>query len=299
MIVDNEQIENLHITEDTCIKWVKSAFGIKKRCQLPPKISVHPQGDDFITTMPCLLPQEYGVFGVKVVSRIAGRFPALKSDLMLFDSKSGEIKAVMDADWITTMRTGAVAALAVKTFRKTSATNYAMIGLGKIGHAVMKCLSEIFKDEHLNIRLFHYKEQAENFMDDFSYLPNVSFTIVDTISALVENTDVLISCVTVANELFVKDVKSFAPGILIVPVHTRGFQNCDLCFDKIFADDIDHVRGFKYFNQFRYLDEIGNVLHNGAVGRENDEERILSYNIGLGLHDVYYAYQICRLMKLI
>ena len=30
----------------------------------------------------------------------------------------------------------------------------------------------------------------------------------------------------------------------------------------------------------------------GKIGRENDEERIIAYNIGIALHDMYYAGKI-------
>ena len=32
-------------------------------------------------------------------------------------------------------------------------------------------------------------------------------------------------------------------------------------------------------------------------GRESDSERILSYNIGLGLHDILYASKIYNMLK--
>lgn len=93
-IVDGKQIEELNISPRTCIEWVTESFLMKPESQLPAKISVHPSGNDFITTMPCLLPDSYHTFGVKVVSRVQGRHPALKSELMLFDSISGELKAI-------------------------------------------------------------------------------------------------------------------------------------------------------------------------------------------------------------
>jgi ornithine cyclodeaminase len=81
-----------------------------------------------------------------------------------------------------------------------------------------------------------------------------------------------------------------------VPIHTRGFQNCDTTFDKVFADDTGHVQGFKYFNQFKHFAEISDVLKGENIGRSSDDERILSYNIGLGLHDVYFASKIIELL---
>ena len=295
--ISSEEISSLKITPSQCIAWVKDAFIMKSECQLPAKISVHPSGNDFFTTMPCLLPQDYGRFGVKVVSRIAGKVPALKSDMMLFDSKSGELLAVINCDWITAMRTGAVATLAIKTFRNSQAKEYAFIGLGSTARATLTCLLESCKNEHLNIRLFRYKDHAERIIEEYKHYENASFKIVDTTTELVRDADVVVSCITDASGLLVEDVSLFKEGVLVVPVHTRGFQNCDTTFDKVFADDTDHVKGFKYFSQFRAFHQIEEVLKGDVVGRANDNERILSYNIGLGLHDVLYASRIYEMLK--
>lgn len=270
---------------------------MKSECQLPAKMSVHPTGNDFFTTMPCLLPKQIGKFGCKVVSRIVGRVPALKSDLMLFDANTGELLSIVNCDWITAMRTGAVAALAIKTFRNSHSSEYAFIGLGSTARATLTCLLESSKDEHLNIRLFKYKDQAEKIISEYSHYSNVTFSIVDNATDLVQNADVVVSCITDANGLLVEDESLFKPGVLVVPVHTRGFQNCDTTFDKVFADDTDHVKGFKYFSEFKEFHQIEEVLKGNVAGRANDTERILSYNIGLGLHDVLYASRIYEMLK--
>ena len=116
--------------------------------------------------------------------------------------------------------------------------------------------------------------------------------ISDTIEDLVSGSDVVVSCITDADGILVEDMSLFKPGVLVVPVHTRGFQNCDTIFDKVFADDEGHVKGFKYFNEFRQFGELSDVLSGKIPGRSSDEERILSYNIGLGLHDVLFAHKI-------
>ncbi len=295
--ITEEEILQLNIQPTECIKWVEKAFALKYDSQLPAKVSVHPTGNDFITTMPCLLPPQYKAFGVKVVSRVKGRKPSLKSDLMLFDTESGLLKAIVETDWITSMRTGAVATLAIKTFRKSTASVYSFIGLGNTARATMKCMLSMFSHEKFTVRLFKYKNQAELFIKDFEGYPNVNFEIAESIADLIEGTDVLISCITDASGVIAEDTSLFSPGILVVPVHTRGFQNCDLVFDKIFADDTNHVRGFKYFSQFKSFAEISDVLYKNTPGRVNDQERILSYNIGLGLHDVFYANEIYKRLK--
>lgn len=295
--ITNRDVTELNISPEQCVEWVRDAFILKSECQLPAKMSVHPSGNDFFTTMPCLLPASYGRFGVKVVSRIVGRQPALKSDMMLFDSTSGELLSLVDCDWITAMRTGAVAALAIKTLRSSNARDYAFIGLGSTARATLRCLLATCGCEQLNIRLFRYEDQAERIVAEFGDVPNARFTIVDTAEDLVRGADVVVSCITDASGLIVEDESLFKPGVLVVPVHTRGFQNCDTTFDKVYADDTDHVKGFKYFSEFKEFHQLEEVLKGVTPGRESDDERILSYNIGIGLHDVLYASRIYDMLQ--
>lgn len=294
--ITDTEIRALDITPLQCIGWVRDAFLLKHRCQLPPKISVHPQGYDFINTMPCLLPEEYHRFGCKIISRIEGSHPALKSEIIVIDSGTGKTLAILNGDWITAMRTGSVAALAVNTFCRKATKIYSIVGLGVTGRATLLCLLDLRRERGMIIRLKRYKDHAEKIIDEFApRYPEVVFEIADTMEELVVNADVIISCITSADGLLVEDTSLFKPGVLIVPVHTRGFQNCDTIFDKVFADDEGHVRGFKYFNEFREFGEIGDVLSEKITGRTNDDERILSYNIGLGLHDIFFATKIIDL----
>ena len=94
-----------------------------------------------------------------------------------------------------------------------------------------------------------------------------------------------------------EDEKTFAEGVTVIPIHMRGLQNCDTTFDRVFGDDTGHVKGFRFFPQFRDYNEIGEVLAGRDPGRRTDRERIIDYNYGLALHDVVFAsriYEMCR-----
>lgn len=296
-IISTEDILNLNITPGTCVDWVRESFLLKHRSQLPPKISLHPQGDDFFNTMPCLLPQEFSRFGVKEVRRVADAIPALCSDYLLYDSKGGDLLAFMDCDWITTMRTGAVATLAAQMFRKSDANVYGFIGLGNTARATLLCLLDSEPDVMHKVLLKRYKDHVNSFMERFKEYSNVEFLEYESVDQLVADSDVVISCITSAEGLICEDMSCFNPGKLVIPVHTRGFQNCDCVFDKVFADDTGHVQGFRYFDKFRKYSELSDVLRGLNPGRESDDERILSYNIGLGLHDLVYANKIYEMIK--
>lgn len=298
-VIQQEQIEQLHISPAECIEWVKQGFLMKDEIQMPAKLSVHPQGEDFITSMPCLLSENEGkkYFGLKLVSRIENHIPALQSDITLYDAKTGELLAIMDGNWITAMRTGAVAALAARTFQKQGTNTYSMLGLGNIARAVALCLIADNSDRDITIKLLRYKDQAEQFIDRFKASNNVTFEIIDDKDAFVSEADVLISCVTVAKELLFPDDSLFKKGVTVIPVHMRGFQNCDLFFDKVYGDETSQIKNFKYFDKFRQYDELHHVLQGKNPGRTSNDERILCYNYGIALHDIVFASRIFEKTK--
>lgn len=290
--ITDAQIQALNISPKECVDMVRQSFSIKYDAQLPAKISVHPQGIDFYTAMPCLLPMEYDCYGVKIVSRINGRKPALKSDMLLYKASTGELQAIIDADWITKMRTGAVAALAIQLLKKKSSKIYSFIGLGSTAYATMECLQSLLPtDKKHVIRLMRYKDQAERFAEYFA-APQFEFEIVESPADMLNGCDVLVSAVTEMTNLFCAEDDAFPHGILLVPIHTRGFQNCDLFFDAVIADDRAHVEKFANFRHFHQFHEMSEIILNRWEGRQNDEQRIIAYNIGLGLHDVYFGKKI-------
>lgn len=295
-IITQQQIRDLGISAKECVDWIRLSFATKPEAQLPAKISVHPKDQDFYTTMPCLLPADEKsgrrYFGVKVVYRNSEAEPSLGSEIMLYDTNTGALLALMDADWITTMRTGAVAALSAKTLRTKDANKYGFVGLGNTARAAMMCILEQEPERHFDVQLLRYKDQAESFVERFKDYKNVTFTVVDDICQMASSVDVFISCITSANALLVPDESCFKPGVTVIPVHMRGLQNCDVTFDRVFGDDTAHICNFKYFNQYHDYNEIGEVLAGRDPGRKSETQRIIDYNYGLGLHDVIFASKI-------
>ena len=300
-IISQKVIRDLNISPSQCVDWIYESFAMKSQAELPAKIPVHPKDSEFFTSMPCLLPTNPAsgkrFFGVKVVHRIEGAIPSLGSDILLYDANNGELLSLIDGDWITSMRTGAVAAAAAQALRRSNSSCYGFLGLGNTARATMLCIMGAEPEKKFNVKLLRYKDQAEKFVERFKDCKNVSFEIVDDVKEIVRSADVLFSCVTCADKFIVEDEKEFPSGITIIPIHTKGFQNCDTTFDRILGDDTNHVKGFKYFSQFKGYNEIGEVLAGRDPGRTDDSQRILSYNYGLGLHDIVYASKIYELLE--
>ena len=287
-IIDFEVISKMNISPADCYQWVSEMIEKKGEAILPPKISLKPFDGVFCNVMPSIV-GEAG--GIKVVTRYPERVPALESFLSLFDVQTGEVLALMDATWITAMRTGAVAAHAIIHLAKSDFSTLGIVGLGNTSRATLLVLAEVLKDRKLTVNLLKYKGQEVDFAERFSQYENLTFQMVDTPEELVTGSDVVISGVTYAPTNFCSD-ECFRKGVLVVPIHTLGFTNCDLFFDKVFADDYGHVCNFRYFDKFKKFAEMTDVVTGKVPGRESDEERILAYNIGISVHDVYFASRI-------
>ena len=199
-LVDFEHISRLGITPAECVSWADHIIRHKYECELPAKISIHLPENVFVNTMPSYIPDE-NVYGVKVVNRYPHRVPSLESCIMLFDSVTGEELALMDGTWVTAMRTGAVAALAVRHLRKHNAKEYAFMGLGNTCRATLLCMQAMEPEREIHVRLLAHKGQENDFMDRFRDFCNISFTIVNDTESLVRGAEVILSCVTAADGL--------------------------------------------------------------------------------------------------
>lgn len=288
-VIDFEQIRSLNISPAQYFSWVSEMIAKKGEAILPAKLSLKPADGIFYNIMPSLLPKE-NYAGVKVVTRYPARQPALDSEILLYEMESGLPCALLDGTYITAVRTGAVAAHAVKLLANPDFETIGFIGLGNTARAAMEMLLMLYPQKKITVKLLKYKNQHELFAARFP-AAQIQYVYCDTPQAVIEDSDVILSAVTVFEE-DICGTEYFKPGCLVVPIHTRGFTNCDLAFDKVYADDTAHVHNFKNFGKFRFFAEVADVVNGKAPGRQSAEERILAYNIGLSIHDIYLAEKI-------
>lgn len=297
-VITFDDIKALNISPITCYNWAVEMIADKKNTILPAKISIKPADGVFCNVMPSMIPQSvFGTAGgVKVVTRYPDRNPSLDSKILLFNASNGEFLALMDGDWITTMRTGAVSAHSIMLFAKEGFSQIGMMGLGNTARSVLIVLAAMMPEKEFHVKLLRYKGQEQLFQKRFAEYSNLNFSIVDDAASLVKGSDVVISAATyLPKDLCTDDC--FDEGVLVVPIHTLGFTNCDLFFDKIFADDYNHVCHFKNFNKFKKFSEVCDVVNRKAPGRENSKERILAYNIGISIHDINFAAHIYQILS--
>ena len=248
--------------------------------------------------MPCVMPM-YDIAGVKFISRNVDDwkgFPVRNSHILLQSRKEWGLLAVVDGIWITNMRTGAVAAHSVIEYGKSNMKTLGIMGLGIAAWSFMYIFGSIYQ-ESMEIKILRYKDQAEKFIERFKEeLPHFRFQIVESIDEICSS-DIVISSISYARNN-IASTEIFQKGCTVVPIHTAGFQNCDLCFDRIIVDDFGHVKTYRYFEDFKdKAVEVADIEMGMALGRENDLQKIIVYCGGIAVHDLYFAYKILQLSE--
>lgn len=291
-VIDFNQICNLNIPLSEMYDWTETVWKEQDSFLLAAKISIWQGESGRYMTMPCVLPK-YNIAGVKFISRNVDDsegIPYRNSNIMLQHLDSHGLYAVMDGTFITTMRTGACAAYNAITFGRKDSKSLGLYGLGLTARTFMLFYADKL-DHDITVKILKYKKQAELFIEEFCCYDHLKFEVCESLNDLL-NSDIIVSCVSFAHSELAP-IEVYQKGCTIIPVHTSGFQNCDLEFEKIFVDDIDHVRKYKYFNQFKErMARITDVATGISSGRENNEERILVYNGGIALTDMYWAMKI-------
>ena len=290
--ITKEQIENLGITAKDKYDWVDYTLRNKSKYVLPTKTRMVLNESDYFNVMPCALPSE-NVLGLKVVTRNETRrdrgLPNIEGDILLYSYDDFLPLALIDGAYITTMRTAAVAVHSLMNFAKKRDV-IAMVGLGNIGIEIGKILFDLLGGGNITtIKLYRYKDHAEKFANRFKDYSNITFQFCNTYEELIENSDVVISSITYIDEDFCSP-SVFKEECTVIPVHLRGFKECDKEFDHVITSDLVSIKKFQNYNLIKKLSYIDDLIQH--VENYKADKRTIIYNLGLAVYDLYFAAQI-------
>ena len=132
-------VEAVGLSGTEVIEILEGAFRAKRTgdVEMPPKIGVHPRDDAFIHAMPAYLSDSDAV-GLKWVAGYPGNqmlgVPYLHGLVVLSDAATGRPVAVMDATWITEVRTAAASMLGIRALADGPVESVGIVGCGRQGH---------------------------------------------------------------------------------------------------------------------------------------------------------------------
>jgi ornithine cyclodeaminase/alanine dehydrogenase-like protein (mu-crystallin family) len=135
---------------------------------------------------------EHGIYGYKIYT--ASR-QSIRSLVMLYSSVDGQLLALVEANWLGAMRTGAASALATTYLARPESAIVGLIGTGNqavtqlMGICAVRPVTEVFVHSRS-------RENRERFCQEMARAFNVAFYPVDSVQQTVEYADIVITATT-------------------------------------------------------------------------------------------------------
>jgi ornithine cyclodeaminase/alanine dehydrogenase len=251
-------VESLEISMKKVIEAVELGWRLKGegKVEMPAKIGIHPRKDCYIHAMPCWIGGEIDACGEKWVSgfpmNIEKRIPYNIGLLILTDSNDGHMKAVMDANWITTWRTGAASAVISKYLADPKSSKLAIIGAGTQG-----CINaHALKVQFPGIKTVSVYDVAPAQMEKFgqslkNLFSDLTIITTKTIEETCNNADIVITCCPVLEkpQRFVKSLYLKKDVLCIAVDHDSAFDS------DVMTEAVVYVVDDR--NQYKYMQSGG------------------------------------------
>lgn len=258
---------------------------------------------------------DINLHGLKMLNNFPGNaadgLPTFTGMLMVFDSNTGLPLGVMDASYITCMRTGAAGAIGAQVLARQDSEVLFMLGAGKQSIfqiaatlITMPQIKKVYIADPLNLE--NAKNFAENccerLKDDFDVSrPDVDFVPVTDMEAALAESDIVIT-ITPAREPAIKK-EWIKPGthFSCIGADMVGKEEIDpqlFVGARVYADDIDQCMRVGELEipvktgiiaSEGIIGEIGQVLAGTAEGRQSAEDITIFDATGLALLDLVTA----------
>lgn len=185
-------------TDSELIRWVDEALREKSGYTLPPKIHIAQQDGDYYNVMPCIY-ERGNIAMVKMIGRHSIKRgedrSSMMGDILLYESDTGILRALMDGEYITTLRTGISAAHSARLFTRPDFETVGLIGLGNIMTVCIRAFIASLRAEgdrrDVTLKLIRYHDHQQRIMDLFREDPNVHFVLCDTYEEVIGGSDLV------------------------------------------------------------------------------------------------------------
>ncbi|KEJ92774.1 ornithine cyclodeaminase family protein [Synergistes jonesii] len=148
--LSEDDVISLNISMADVISAVEEGWRLKGegKVEMPAKIGIHPRENCYIHAMPCWIGGGVDTCGEKWISgfpeNLQKNMPYNIGLFIITDSNDGHMISVMDATYLTTMRTGAASAVIAKYFADPKSSKLAVIGAGTQGRISVHAIKTQF-----------------------------------------------------------------------------------------------------------------------------------------------------------
>lgn len=300
-------VEAAGVAIEAVIEAVETGFLEKGngRVEMPPKPGVHPgQGDNFIHAMPASIPGLDAV-GVKWVSGYPGNqalgLPYITGLLILNDPATGIPISVMDATWITGVRTAAASAVSARRLARPDSSVLAILACGVQGTSHVDALRAVLPGLTRILAFDPDPARLAVFAADVRRRHGIDVTVAPSPEAAVRDADVIVTSGPILRTPHAS-IKAgwMAPGAFASAVDFDSYWDPAALreLDLFTTDDVpqlEHFREIGYFGDIPPIHaDLGQLVAGTRPGRTSAAQRTMACNLGLALDDIAVAPLVLR-----
>lgn len=274
------------------------------------------QGDSTVYPAVREMVDDYeGIFGIKSAYLIKDKSIGLKaggfwkgnikkrktnhqSTMLLFDPETGEPVSLLDANYLTGVRTGAAGAVAAKYLANKDSKIATFIGAGVQSRTQLEGLLNIFPIEEVFVYDM-YTDSAEKLVDEIN-AKGLKANFSESAEDVVRIADIVVTTTPSFSPIVKTSWLKIGAHINAIGSDTKGKRELEIDYmpDKIVCDcwEQSSIMGelqHGISKQDVYA-EIGHITSKGKRGRENTDEITLFDATGIAVQDLSvatYVYQ--------
>jgi ornithine cyclodeaminase/alanine dehydrogenase len=299
LYLTQEECRDLGFTTEDFLSLAEDALvaHANENYEMPAKIGIHPLSEAFFHAMPAHVePKDAaGMKWVECFPDNPDRFdlPQTSGLLIMNDEHSGFPLAIMDATWLTAMRTPAVSTLTAETVHP-SAESFGMIGCGVQGRKHVRFMPERLEDLE-DVYVYDVDpDTMDALVDDLQADVEPRIHRSESAQDAVANADVVCSATKITREpRSVVDSDVVEPGQTILPLDLNSFWDPELPRSaETYA--VDSIAEHELFAEDGYFPdglpeidvETGEAIAGHCEARSSPSDVVVVSNIGMAVVDV-------------
>ena len=238
--------------------------------------------------------------------------PTVQSVIWLFSAETGNVCAMIQANALTGIKTGAASAVATRYLAKKDASILTVIGAGDQAKMQLACISQVrdlkeirLVDLDLN-KCAALKNWAEKHLKS-----GIHIIVSSSADAAVKDADVIVTCTTSSRPVLKGDLIKPGAHINAIGSFTPQMQEIDgrtvLRSDKIVVDTVQEALNcagdlIVPMNQgliprTTAILELGDIMENKIQGRTSEQEITLYESVGFAPLDLAVSIEIFQRLK--
>ncbi len=220
--------------------------------------------------------------------------PSVQGAMLVFDSKNGALKSVIDGPLVTKWKTAGDSVLGARLLARKDAKSYLVIGAGTVAKSLLQAYREIFPDLESFTIWNRNPDKAEKLVSELK-MEGFNVSVATDLEAAVKAADI-ISTATMAKEPILKgDWVTAGTHVDLIGAYRPDMREADdnlMAKGRLFVDarettigEIGELMMPMANGTLSKLDVLGDFhdLCNGMTGRQTDND-ITVFKNGGGAH---------------